>query len=88
MTGTLITVAATGAESDKAQVPALPVTLDELTETAVRCQSAGAAVTVTVAKGRPVTGNEELVRRAAQAAEIAQRPPMTPAEARAFLCIP
>jgi uncharacterized protein (DUF849 family) len=44
MTGTLITVAATGAETDKARVPALPVTLDELTETAVRCQQAGAAV--------------------------------------------
>jgi 3-keto-5-aminohexanoate cleavage enzyme len=44
MTGTLITVAATGAEADKARVPALPVTLDELTETAVRCQRAGAAV--------------------------------------------
>jgi uncharacterized protein (DUF849 family) len=44
MTGTLITVAATGAEADKARVPALPVTLDELTETAVRCQQAGAAV--------------------------------------------
>jgi 3-keto-5-aminohexanoate cleavage enzyme len=44
MTGTLITVAATGAEADKAQVAALPVTLDELTETAVRCQRAGAAV--------------------------------------------
>ena len=44
MTGTLITVAATGAEADKAQVPALPVTLEELTKTAVRCQEAGAAV--------------------------------------------
>jgi uncharacterized protein (DUF849 family) len=44
MTGTLITVAATGAEADKARVPALPVTLDELTETAVRCEQAGAAV--------------------------------------------
>jgi uncharacterized protein (DUF849 family) len=44
MTGTLITVAATGAESDKAKVPALPVTIEELTETAVRCESAGAAV--------------------------------------------
>src|SRR5579875_3258918 len=43
-TGTLITVAATGAEADKALVPALPVTLAELTETAVRCQRAGAAV--------------------------------------------
>jgi uncharacterized protein (DUF849 family) len=44
MTGTLITVAATGAEADKARVPALPVTLGELTDTAVRCQRAGAAV--------------------------------------------
>jgi 3-keto-5-aminohexanoate cleavage enzyme len=44
MTGTLITVAATGAEADKARVPALPVTLAELTETAVACQAAGAAV--------------------------------------------
>lgn len=44
MTGTLITVAATGAEADKAQVPALPVTLNELTETAVQCERAGAAV--------------------------------------------
>ncbi len=44
MTGTLITVAATGAEADKGRVPALPVTLDELTETAVRCRQAGAAV--------------------------------------------
>jgi uncharacterized protein (DUF849 family) len=44
MTGTLITVAATGAEADKARVPALPVTLDELAETAIQCQRAGAAV--------------------------------------------
>ena len=44
MTGTLIAVAATGAETDKAQAPALPVTLEELTKTAVRCQEAGAAV--------------------------------------------
>jgi uncharacterized protein (DUF849 family) len=44
MTGTLIAVAATGAETDKAQAPALPVTLEELTKTAVLCQEAGAAV--------------------------------------------
>ncbi|WP_300614541.1 3-keto-5-aminohexanoate cleavage protein [Trebonia sp.] len=44
MTGTLITVAATGAEADKGRVPALPVTLDELTETAAQCRRAGAAV--------------------------------------------
>lgn len=44
MNSTLITVAATGAESDKADVPALPVTLDELVKTAAECQQAGAAV--------------------------------------------
>jgi uncharacterized protein (DUF849 family) len=42
--GTLITVAPTGAESLKASVPALPVTLDELVTTAKECQAAGAAV--------------------------------------------
>jgi uncharacterized protein (DUF849 family) len=41
---TLITVAATGAESDKAEVPALPVTLEELVSAAVECERAGAAV--------------------------------------------
>jgi uncharacterized protein (DUF849 family) len=41
---TLITVAPTGAESDKAAVPALPVTLDELVTTAKECRAAGAAV--------------------------------------------
>jgi uncharacterized protein (DUF849 family) len=44
MTSTLITVAATGAEAEKATVPALPVTLEELTSQAVECQQAGAAV--------------------------------------------
>jgi 3-keto-5-aminohexanoate cleavage enzyme len=42
--GTLITVAPTGAESEKAAVPALPVTLDELVATARECEAAGAAV--------------------------------------------
>jgi uncharacterized protein (DUF849 family) len=42
--GTLITVAPTGAESEKAEVPALPVTLDELVTAAKECQAAGAAV--------------------------------------------
>jgi uncharacterized protein (DUF849 family) len=41
---TLITVAPTGAETEKATVPALPVTLDELVATAKECQAAGAAV--------------------------------------------
>lgn len=41
---TLITVAPTGAESQKSDVPALPVTLPELVQTAVDCQAQGAAV--------------------------------------------
>jgi uncharacterized protein (DUF849 family) len=44
MARTLITVAPTGAEADKADVPALPVTLDELVQTAKECETAGAAV--------------------------------------------
>jgi uncharacterized protein (DUF849 family) len=43
-TGTLITVAPTGAESAKADVPNLPVTVDELVATAKDCQAVGAAV--------------------------------------------
>jgi 3-keto-5-aminohexanoate cleavage enzyme len=42
--GTLITVAPTGAESEKSAVPPLPVTLDELVTTAKECREAGAAV--------------------------------------------
>src|SRR5690606_25600663 len=41
---TLITVAPTGAEVDKAKVPALPVTLAELLATATECESVGASV--------------------------------------------
>lgn len=41
---TLVTVAPTGAETAKADVPALPTTVEELVETAVRCQAAGAAM--------------------------------------------
>ena len=41
--------------------------------------------TLTLAKGVPVAHNEELVRRAAQLAELAQRPPMTPDESRELL---
>lgn len=43
-TPTLITVAPTGAESRKADVPALPVTLDELVTTAKECEVLGASV--------------------------------------------
>ena len=43
-TATLITVAPTGAEVSKEDVPALPVTLDELVATAKECQAVGASV--------------------------------------------
>lgn len=43
-TGTLITVAPTGAESAKVEAPALPVTLDELLLTAKECEALGASV--------------------------------------------
>jgi uncharacterized protein (DUF849 family) len=41
---TLITVAPTGAETTKADFPQLPTTLEELVETARRCQDAGAGL--------------------------------------------
>ena len=42
--GTLLTLAPTGAESAKADVPALPVTVEEVVTTARDCQALGAAV--------------------------------------------
>jgi 3-keto-5-aminohexanoate cleavage enzyme len=42
--GTLITVAPTGAESAKADVPALPVSVEEVAATARDCQAVGASV--------------------------------------------
>jgi 3-keto-5-aminohexanoate cleavage enzyme len=44
MQQTLVTVAPTGAETAKTDVPALPTTLPELVETAKRCEAAGAAM--------------------------------------------
>jgi uncharacterized protein (DUF849 family) len=44
--------------------------------------------TLSFARGRPVTGNTELVERAAALAVLAQRPPMRPAQARAVLAVP
>ncbi len=41
---TLITVAPTGAETSKDAFPALPTTIEELVDTAVRCEAAGAAM--------------------------------------------
>jgi uncharacterized protein (DUF849 family) len=43
-TSTLLTVAPTGAETDKSDAPALPVTLEELVATATACEKAGAGV--------------------------------------------
>jgi uncharacterized protein (DUF849 family) len=43
-TSTLLTVAPTGAETDKSDAPALPVTLEELVATATACERAGAGV--------------------------------------------
>jgi uncharacterized protein (DUF849 family) len=40
----LVTVAPTGAETSKDDVPQLPTTLDELVETAQRCEAAGAGM--------------------------------------------
>jgi len=53
---TLITVAPTGAESQKDDNPALPVTLDELVAAARSCRDAGAAMVhihIRDAEGRP-----------------------------------
>jgi len=44
--------------------------------------------TVTYAKGRPVDSNMQLVARAVGFAQLAQRPPLTTAEARELLGVP
>jgi uncharacterized protein (DUF849 family) len=44
--------------------------------------------TVTFSRGRPVQSNAELVERAATLAGLAQRPAMTPDQARAMLGVP
>ena len=44
MAPTLLTVAPTGAETAKSDVPALPCSVDELVSTAKACEAAGAAV--------------------------------------------
>ncbi len=54
--GTIVTVAPTGAEHAKADVPNLPVTLDELVSTAQDCERVGAAmihVHISDAEARP-----------------------------------
>jgi len=44
--------------------------------------------TITFSRGRPVQRNAELVERAAALADLAQRPAMTPAQAREMLGVP
>ncbi len=44
--------------------------------------------TVTYAKGQPVESNAQLVARAAAFARLAQRPPLTPGDARTLLGVP
>jgi 3-keto-5-aminohexanoate cleavage enzyme len=68
MAKTLITVAPTGAESDKSVVPALPVTQNELVATAKECEAAGAAVIHVHARdedGRPTLDVAQLSDRVA-----------------------
>ena len=68
----LVTVAPTGAETAKADVPELPTTLAELVETAQRCQEAGAAmvhVHVRDAEHRPTLEAGRLAEAVAAARE-------------------
>jgi uncharacterized protein (DUF849 family) len=44
--------------------------------------------TLTYARGEPVESNMQLVERAAALSRLAQRPPVTPGEARVMLKIP
>ncbi|GAB3433356.1 beta-keto acid cleavage family enzyme [Actinophytocola sediminis] len=60
MTGTLITVAPTGAEHAKVDVPNLPVTLDELVAEAVACEAAGAAMIHVHIRGADTTPTLDL----------------------------
>jgi 3-keto-5-aminohexanoate cleavage enzyme len=62
MSSTLITVAPTGAETLKADFPALPTTLDELVETAKRCEAAGAAMIHVHVRGADHTPTLDLAR--------------------------
>ena len=91
--GTLVPLAPTGAEPAEADVPALPVSVAEVVA-AVReatdlvALRVGTEDTLTYAPGEPVRNNAQLVARAAGLARIAQRPPLTPTEAREMLDIP
>lgn len=60
--GTLLTLAPTGAESAKADVPALPVTVEEVVATARDCQALGAAVLHLHVRGTDTRPTLELPR--------------------------
>lgn len=60
--GTLITLAPTGAESAKADVPALPVTVEEVVATARDCQAVGAAVVHLHVRGTDTRPTLDLAR--------------------------
>jgi uncharacterized protein (DUF849 family) len=60
--GTLITLAPTGAESAKADVPALPVSVDEVVATARDCAALGAAVLHLHVRGTDTRPTLELPR--------------------------
>ena len=81
---TMITVAPTGAETETADAPSLPVTLAEPAGGHLRV---GMEDTLTYGPGAPVRDNAQPVARAAGLARIAQRPPATPAETREVLGI-
>jgi uncharacterized protein (DUF849 family) len=60
--GTLITLAPTGAESAKADVPALPVTVEEVVATARDCQALGASVVHLHVRGTDTRPTLDLAR--------------------------
>jgi uncharacterized protein (DUF849 family) len=62
MTGTLITVAPTGAEHAKTDVPNLPVTLEELVAEAKACEAAGAGMIHVHIRGADTTPTLDLRR--------------------------
>jgi 3-keto-5-aminohexanoate cleavage enzyme len=62
MTGTLITVAPTGAEHAKTDVPNLPVTLEELVAEAKACEAAGAGMIHVHIRGADTTPTLDLGR--------------------------
>jgi uncharacterized protein (DUF849 family) len=61
-TGTLITVAPTGAEHAKSDVPNLPVTIEELVRTAQDCERVGAAMIHVHIRGEDATPTLDLQR--------------------------